>query len=113
MRKNTWCSVKAAVRHVCSNCNTGNNIEKENKRSGTGASVCVENAESLSDGVPARRGITRVTTIRPERRGATLDRSHVPPDRLADAVGPERGADLDVALVRDRAAEPCLPRSDD
>ena len=29
-----------------------------------------------------------------------------PPDWLADAVGPERGADLDVALVRDRAADP-------
>ena len=35
-----------------------------------------------------------------------LDRSHVPPDWLADAVGSERGADLDVALVRDRAAHP-------
>ena len=34
---------------------------------------------------------------RPQRRAASLDRSHVPPDWLADAVGPERGADLDVA----------------
>lgn len=29
-------SIKGAVHHVCSRCTLGNNIERENKRSGTG-----------------------------------------------------------------------------
>jgi len=31
-----WHSVKQSVHHDNTNCNTGNNIEKENLRSGTG-----------------------------------------------------------------------------
>ena len=51
MRKNIWYSVKAAVHHVCSNCNTGNNIEKENKRSGTGGKrMCGECRELIRRG---------------------------------------------------------------
>lgn len=34
--KNPWHSVKQPVYHNHSECNTGNNIEKENWRSGTG-----------------------------------------------------------------------------
>ena len=30
-----WHSIKSDVHHVCSNCNTGNNIENENRRAGT------------------------------------------------------------------------------
>jgi hypothetical protein len=36
MRKSPWHSIKQTVHHVCTNCNTGNNIEKENYREGTG-----------------------------------------------------------------------------
>jgi hypothetical protein len=35
-RKSPWHSTKSGVHHVCSNCNTGNNIEKENLQQGTG-----------------------------------------------------------------------------
>lgn len=36
MRKSPWHSIKADVYHECTNCNTGNNIETENRRPGTG-----------------------------------------------------------------------------
>ena len=36
MRKSPWHSVKSTVHHVCTNSNTGNNIESENLRSGDG-----------------------------------------------------------------------------
>ena len=43
MKKNPWHSVKSDVHHVCSNCNTGNNIEAENRRPGTGGKpLCSE-----------------------------------------------------------------------
>jgi hypothetical protein len=35
-QKSPWHSTKQSVHHVCSNCNTGNNIESENRREGTG-----------------------------------------------------------------------------
>ena len=35
-KKAPWHSVKAEVYHDDTNCNTGNNIESENIRSGTG-----------------------------------------------------------------------------
>jgi len=42
-RKPAWHSIKQNVHHVCSNCNTGNNIERENLRSGTGGKpLCSE-----------------------------------------------------------------------
>jgi hypothetical protein len=31
-----WHSKNSDVHHVCTNCNTGNNIERENRVSGTG-----------------------------------------------------------------------------
>jgi hypothetical protein len=43
MRKSAWHSKKSNVYHVCSNCNTGNNIERENREEGTGGkSLCTE-----------------------------------------------------------------------
>lgn len=43
MRKPPWYSIKRDVHHVCSNCNTGNNIEVENVRQGTGGKpLCTE-----------------------------------------------------------------------
>ena len=35
-KKSPWHSIKANVHHNDSNCNTGNNIEKENIRQGDG-----------------------------------------------------------------------------
>jgi len=38
-----WHSIKQPVHHDNTNCNTGNNIETENKRSGTGGKpLCIE-----------------------------------------------------------------------
>ena len=38
-----WHSIKQSVHHNNTNCNTGNNIEKENKREGTGGKpLCQE-----------------------------------------------------------------------
>ena len=34
-KKAAWHSIKSGVHHVCTNCNTGNNIEKENLQRGT------------------------------------------------------------------------------
>ena len=43
MKMSPWHSTKANVHHVCSNCNTGNSIEKENRRGGTGNKpLCLE-----------------------------------------------------------------------
>src|ERR1700687_5165318 len=41
----------------------------------------------------------------PQRRRTTRSRPDVPVDQLAEDFGPRRGADLDLALVRDRAAD--------
>lgn len=44
--KSPWHSIKANVHHNNSNCNTGNNIEKENLRTGTGGKpLCAECAD--------------------------------------------------------------------
>ncbi len=42
--KAAWHSIKkSGVHHVCSNCNTGNKIENENRRPGTGNKLlCAE-----------------------------------------------------------------------
>ena len=41
--KSPWHSVKSNVYHNNSDCNTGNNIEKENIRQGTGGHpLCIE-----------------------------------------------------------------------
>ena len=48
----SWHSIKQSVYHVCTNCNTGNNIEVENRRSGTGNKpLCKE-----CDGLIANKG---------------------------------------------------------
>ena len=41
MKKRAWHSVKSTVHHVCTNCNTGNNIETENRKPGTGGKAYV------------------------------------------------------------------------
>lgn len=47
MRKSPWHSVKENDHHVCSNCNTGNNIEKENLRDGTGGKPLCKECDGL------------------------------------------------------------------
>lgn len=47
MRKAAWHSVKSGVHHVCTNCNTGNNIERENLRYGTGGKPLCQECRSL------------------------------------------------------------------
>ncbi len=43
MKQNPWHSTKQDVHHVCTACNTGNNIETENRREGTGNKpMCAE-----------------------------------------------------------------------
>lgn len=43
MKKSPWYSVKQSVHHNNTDCNTGNNIEPENLRQGTGARpLCAE-----------------------------------------------------------------------
>ena len=42
-KRSAWHLAKAAVHHNDTNCNTGNNIERENLRSGTGGKpLCAE-----------------------------------------------------------------------
>jgi hypothetical protein len=51
MKTSSWHSVKSGVHHNDTDCNTGNNIEAENLRSGTGGKpLCAECAS-----LPARR----------------------------------------------------------
>ena len=51
MKKSPWHSIKADVHHVCTNCNTGNNIETENVRQGTGGKpLCKECSGLISAG---------------------------------------------------------------
>lgn len=50
MKTNPWHSVKATdppVHHDNTECNTGNNIEKENLRSGTGGKPLCHECEGL------------------------------------------------------------------
>jgi hypothetical protein len=43
-----WHSIKASVYHNNTNCNTGNNIEKENLRSGTGGKPLCDECKRLA-----------------------------------------------------------------
>lgn len=43
-----WHSIKQSVHHNNTNCNTGNNIEKENKQSGTGGKPLCSECSRLS-----------------------------------------------------------------
>lgn len=47
MRKSPWHSIKSDKHHVCSNCNTGNNIEVENRRQGDGGKPMCEECKEL------------------------------------------------------------------
>lgn len=50
-RKNPWHSIRQLVHHDNTNCNTGNNIEVENLRSGTGGKpLCAECARLDAQG---------------------------------------------------------------
>ena len=46
--KQPWHSTKADVYHNNSNCNTGNNIEKENVQGGTGGKKLCEECKRLN-----------------------------------------------------------------
>ena len=49
-QKSPWHSTKQTVHHVCSNCNSGNNIETENRREGTGGKpLCKECSGLIAD----------------------------------------------------------------
>jgi hypothetical protein len=47
-RKAPWNSVKEPVHHDNSNCNTGNNIERENIRQGTGGKPRCKECDGLA-----------------------------------------------------------------
>ena len=49
MKKSPWHAVKQNVHHVCTNCNTGNNIEAENLRQGTGNKPLCSECKDLVD----------------------------------------------------------------
>lgn len=50
-KKAPWHSIKQSVHHDNTNCNTGNNIEKENLRQGTGGKpLCAECAKLDAQG---------------------------------------------------------------
>ena len=47
-KKLPWHSIKQPVHHNNSNCNTGNNIEKENYREGTGGKPLCQECDKLN-----------------------------------------------------------------
>lgn len=47
MKKSPWHSVKQNVHHDNTECNTGNNIEQENLRQGTGGKPLCQECEKL------------------------------------------------------------------
>ena len=47
-RRSPWHSVKQPVHHNNTNCNTGNNIERENFRSGTGGKQLCRECAALN-----------------------------------------------------------------
>lgn len=50
-RTSPWHSIKSDVHHDNTNCNTGDNIESENRREGTGGKpLCSECAELNAQG---------------------------------------------------------------
>ena len=46
-KRAAWHSAKADVHHNDTNCNTGNNIERENMRSGTGGKPLCKECRNL------------------------------------------------------------------
>ncbi len=50
-KKDPWHSIKQDVHHNNTNCNTGNNIERENLRQGTGGKpLCKECEKATKEG---------------------------------------------------------------
>lgn len=47
-KKSPWHSIKRPVYHNNSECNTGNNIEKENLKQGTGGHTLCKECEELN-----------------------------------------------------------------
>lgn len=47
-KKDPWHSIKQSVYHNNTNCNTGNNIERENLRSGTGGKPLCQECAGLN-----------------------------------------------------------------
>jgi len=47
-KKDPWHSIKQDVHHNNTNCNTGNNIERENLRSGTGGKPLCKECEKAN-----------------------------------------------------------------
>lgn len=47
-KRSPWHSIKSNVHHDNTNCNTGNNIERENLRAGTGGRPLCEECRRLS-----------------------------------------------------------------
>lgn len=47
-KKSPWHSIKQSVHHDNTNCNTGNNIERENLRQGTGGKPLCKECAGLS-----------------------------------------------------------------
>jgi hypothetical protein len=48
MKKSPWHSIKQDVHHNNTDCNTGNNIETENRREGTGGKPLCKECAKLS-----------------------------------------------------------------
>jgi hypothetical protein len=49
-KKSPWHSILQDVHHVCTNCNTGNNIEKEKLKEGTGGKRLCTECQTLING---------------------------------------------------------------
>jgi hypothetical protein len=47
-QKSPWHSIKQTVHHNNTNCNTGNNIERENLRQGTGGKPLCQECANLN-----------------------------------------------------------------
>jgi len=47
-KKSPWHSIKRSIHHNNSNCNTGNNIERENIKQGTGGHPLCEECARLN-----------------------------------------------------------------
>ena len=48
-RTSPWHSIKSEVHHNNTECNTGNNIEVENRREGTGGKPLCEECKKLNE----------------------------------------------------------------
>lgn len=55
MKASPWHSIKSSVYHDDTECNTGNNIERENWRSGTGGKRHCDECAEIQRRRPARR----------------------------------------------------------